>query len=292
MKLELTLCKEIIYRNFSMGSEDINLKLRIANNRLVVSDELINIWKEFFISKDAENIFENWFYGNAVLSQGYIKKVKLDETNKDEKTVIIETCLLSKDKIIVGDNNFIPINKRENIKFISNRNFNNEKNQRIKIEDISNVFNRRRIDNLFSIYETPIVIDVSMNSDSYILSKYLSLFYKDSSKVIIRDMYLDNEENLRNFKKYILPYIDKSKCEVVLQLYWGKNASRKKELELKFNNLEGYNIIIQGLRHKEFTHESFIESDKYKLNIGYRMKLFGDKDDGLTEQETVTITKK
>lgn len=292
MKLELTLCKEIIYRHFSIGSEDINLKLRIANNRLIVSDELINIWKEFFISKNAGNIFENWFYGNAVLSQGYIKKVELDETDKDEKTAIIETCLLSEDKIIVGDNNFIPVNKRENITFISNRNFNNDKNQRIKIEDISNVFNRRRMDNMFSIYETPVVIDVSMNSDSYILSQYLSLFYKDSSKVTIRDMYLDNEENLRNLKKYILPYIDKSKCEVVLQLYWGDNASRKKELEKIFNNLEGYNITIQGLRRKEFTHESFIESDKYKLNIGYRMKLFGDKDDGLTEQETVIITKK
>lgn len=292
MKLELTLCKEIIYKYFSIGSEDINLKLRIANNKLIVSDELINIWREFFISKNAENIFENWLYGNAVLSQGYIKKVALDETDKDEENVIIDTCLLSEDKIIVGENNFIPAQKRQNITFISNSNFNKNKNQRIKIEDISNVFNRRRMDNMFSIYETPVVIDVSMNSDSYILAQYLALFYKDSSKVTIRDMYLDNEDNLRNLKKYILPYIDKSKCQVVLQLYWGNNASRKKELEKIFNNLDGYNITIQGLRHKEFTHESFIESDKYKLNIGYRMKLFGDKDDGLTEQETVIITKK
>lgn len=123
------------------------------------------------------------------------------------------------------------------------------------------------------------------------MAEYLSLFYKDSKNITIKDVYLDNEENLRNFKNYILPFIDKEKCKITLLLYW-ENSTKKKELERKFKQIKGYNIEIKKLPNSSHLHDSFIEGDNYKINIGYRLKLFGDRDDGLTEEEVVNITRK
>lgn len=63
-------------------------------------------------------------------------------------------------------------------------------------------------------------------------------------------------------------------------------------MESIFNNMDGYNIKVINTANEKCMHESFIEADKCKFNIGYRMRLFGDKDDGLTEQDTITITTK
>ena len=85
--------------------------------------------------------------------------------------------------------------------------------------------------------------------------------------------------------------MDKQNCKIEIQLYWN-TSSEKKQMESIFNNMDGYNIKVINTVNEKCMHESFIESDKYKFNIGYRMRLFGDKDDGLTEQDTITITTK
>ena len=293
MRLELTLSKETVSNYFSVSITNKNTKIRISNNILVVSNELIDIWQNFLESRNLKDQFNQWFYMEAVLSTDYVTKVTLNTSgdNSTENNVIINTCELSRDKIIVGEStNIIPANKRGTIKFISNSDFNREKKQRIKILDIYNVYCKNRCSDIFSLYETPVVIDVNLNSDSNILAKYLSKFYENSPKLIIRDLYLANTENLRNFRKYILPYVDKHMCNITIQFHWD-TATQKRQLESIFNNLDGYTINIENVS-KECMHESFIESDKYKFNIGYRLKLFGVKDDGLTQQDTITITRK
>lgn len=290
MKLELTLSKETISNYFSVSRMMINAKSRISNNVLVVSSELINIWEKYLVSKNLEEQFNQWFYMEAVLSQDYVRKVKIGNSI-NEQDIMINTCELSNDKIIVADNNVIPGNKRNNLRVIFNRDFNNNKIQRIKVQDIEKVYCRNIYNDIFSLYETPVVIDVSLNSNSKILAEYLSKFYENTSKLIIRDLYLSNVDNLRNFKKYILPYLDKQNCKIEIQLYWN-TSSEKKQMESIFNNMDGYNIKVINTVNEKCMHESFIESDKYKFNIGYRMRLFGDKDDGLTEQDTITITTK
>ena len=290
MKLELTLSKETISNYFSVSRMMINAKSRISNNVLVVSSELINIWEKYLVSKNLEEQFNQWFYMEAVLSQDYVRKVKIGNSI-NEQDIMINTCELSNDKIIVADNNVIPGNKRNNLRVIFNRDFNNNKIQRIKVQDIEKVYCRNIYNDIFSLYETPVVIDVSLNSNSKILAEYLSKFYVNTSKLIIRDLYLSNVDNLRNFKKYILPYLDKQNCKIEIQLYWN-TSSEKKQMESIFNNMDEYNIKVINTVNEKCMHESFIESDKYKFNIGYRMRLFGDKDDGLTEQDTITITTK
>lgn len=211
MKLELTLSKETISNYFSVSRMMINAKSRISNNVLVVSSELINIWEKYLVSKNLEEQFNQWFYMEAVISQDYVRKVKIGNSinSINEQDIMINTCELSKDKIIVADNNIILGNKRKNLRVISNKDFNNNKIQRIKVQDIEKVYCRNICNDIFSLYETPVVIDVSLNSNSKILAEYLAKFYENTSKLIIRDLYLSNVENLRNFKKYILPYLDK-----------------------------------------------------------------------------------
>ncbi|MDU2444619.1 MAG: hypothetical protein E7D43_09370 [Clostridium perfringens] len=293
MRLELTLCNNTIKKYFTFSRENINLKSRIDNNILVVSEELIELWENSCDNELLKNQFKEWFYGNVVLTNGYIKKVKLQDLseNINEKDIIIETCDLSIDKILVAESNIIQGNKKTMIRYINNSIFNMDKKQRIKVQDINNIIYRRINNDFFSIYETPITIDVTANSDSKCLAEYLSLFYNDSKNITIKDVYLDNEENLRNFKKYVLPFIKKEDCKITLLLYW-KDGNRKNELERVFKGINGYNIEIKKLPSSTHLHDSFIEGDNYKINIGYRLKLFGDKDDGLTEQDIITITRK
>ena len=195
MKLELTLSKETISNYFSVSRMMINAKSRISNNVLVVSSELINIWEKYLVSKNLEEQFNQWFYMEAVLSQDYVRKVKIGNSI-NEQDIMINTCELSNDKIIVADNNVIPGNKRNNLRVIFNRDFNNNKIQRIKVQDIEKVYCRNIYNDIFSLYETPVVIDVSLNSNSKILAEYLSKFYENTSKLIIRDLYLSNVDNL------------------------------------------------------------------------------------------------
>ncbi|MDU4751734.1 MAG: hypothetical protein E6X86_12000 [Clostridium butyricum] len=290
MKLELTLSKEAISKYFSILMTDKNARLRICNNILVTSNELVENWSVFLEKINLKEQFEQWFYTEAISTEQYIKKVEIIEAT-DENDIIIKTCDSSRDKIIVADNNIIPANKRNSFKFVSNVDFNKDKCQRIKVQDIEKVYCRNICNDIFSLYEEPIVIDVSLNSNSKVLAEYLSKFYENTFQFIIRDMYLCNTENLRNFQKYILPYLDKQNCNIIIQLHWD-NSNDKNRMESIFNNMLGYNIKLINISNEKYMHESFIESDEYKFNIGYRMRLFGDIDDGLTEQDLITITKK
>ena len=205
MKLELTLSKEAISKYFSILMTDKNARLRICNNILVTSNELVENWSVFLEKINLKEQFEQWFYTEEISTEQYIKNVEIIEAT-DENDIIIKTCDSSRDKIIVADNNIIPANKRNSFKFVSNVDFNKDKCQRIKVQDIEKVYCRNICNDIFSLYEEPIVIDVSLNSNSKVLAEYLSKFYENTFQFIIRDMYLCNTENLRNFQKYILPY--------------------------------------------------------------------------------------
>lgn len=292
MRLQLTLSKENIYKQFTIGADDLNAKIRIKNNILVVSKELVAEWKKYIDSKGCIKYFDDWFYGVAI-PQGIVKKVKIveDAELQTENEILIKTCELSEDKILVAESNIVPNDKKDIIKFISSKIFNNEKLQQIEIKDIEDVELRKVYTNIFSIYETPIVLKVSKNLDSSILAEYLSNFYKGTSKLIISDNFLDNEENLRNFRTYILPYINKENCEIITKFFWD-NGERKKELERKFNNIDGYKCSVKKLPDKSQAHKFYIESDKYTLYWGYRLKIFGGRDNGCTEEDNVTIIRK
>ena len=85
------------------------------------------------------------------------------------------------------------------------------------------------------------------------MAEYLSKFYENTFQFIIRDMYLCNTENLRNFQKYILPYLDKQNCNIIIQLHWD-NSNDKNRMESIFNNMLGYNIKLINISNEKYMH--------------------------------------
>lgn len=289
MRLELTVCKEGIDKVFSISPNDVNAKVRVKNNILAVSEELQKNWEEYFESKNMQYNYQQWF-ATMVLFEDRIKKIKDIGATSDENDILLATSNLSKDKLLVAKSNIIPSDKRAIVKYVSIDTFNSEKKHRVEVEDIRKLKMSNRTTDIFNLYETPITVDVKKNSNSKILAEYLSEFYSDSNKLVIQDMYLDNPVNTQNLREYILPYIDKEKCEITLNLFWGTDSNKKRDLERKFKDFDGYKVNIIGISQKDEAHSSFIESDKYKINLGYRLRIFGENNK--TECEIINITQK
>ncbi len=180
------------------------------------------------------------------------------------------------------------------MKFITNRNFSNEKNQTVTISDIQNVLKLNRLEKLFDIYETPIRIEVAQNSPSQLLSEYLSIFYRDACFIEIQDAcfieiqdaYLSERENENNLNQFILKYVNKARCEILFVLNW--TATTKTNLELKFTNYNGYNTKVKSLKARQ-AHPSHIRTEDYRIDLGYRLKIFGKNNK--TENEIIKISK-
>ncbi|KNF07087.1 hypothetical protein CLPU_26c00120 [Gottschalkia purinilytica] len=293
MKLEVTVCKDIIRKKFDIDDKYNNCRERINKNTLIVSNELLNLWEEDARKNNYEAQFRNWYF-SIITSGRKVKKVNIDNVKRtkgaksEEEKIVIKTAMSSKDKIVVGNVNSELEKRNKKIYFISENIFLKDKKQTINMEDIKNVFRNGRYDSLFDIYETPVRLEVAIDSDSELLGMYLSNFFKNSKNLIINDRYIANKENESNVNKYVLRYVNKDECKITFILPKDK---RHKEIENKFMNYNGYksDVIFQD---RKLTHHSSIESDNYIIDLGYRLRVFGDNDDGKTEQEVINITKK
>lgn len=294
MRLEITLSKEIIRSKFDLDTKYDELRNRINRHILVISDELKSIW-----DRDAEENNYKEEYDEWILSISRdidkIKKVNIEDFKKDlpenlsKEDIAITTALASKDKILIGDYSNNLKNKYSKIKFVTYEAFLRENKQTVKLNDIEEVLVKNKCYELFDIYETPVRIEVTYgNAD--ILAKYLAKFYEGSKNIIIKDKYLNNAENERNLKQYILKYINRDECRIKFILYWDKKD--KENLESRFRNYNGYKSDVV-LAKKDMAHSSYIETDKYMIDLGYRLKVFGGlENDGETEYEIINITKK
>jgi hypothetical protein len=294
MRLDITLDKNTIKNKFNIDAKYDILRNRINRHILVVSNELKAIWDEDAEKNNYKQAYDEWFL-SILREKTKVKKVNIGDLKKnndgilDEREVLIKTALLSEDKILIGDYNSNIKGRYNQIKFISEEIFIREDKQTVKLSDIEDVIVRNKYDTLFDIYETPVRIEVTYgNAD--ILAKYLSKFYKNTKSITIKDRYLNNPENERNLNNYILKYINKKDCKIKFITYWDKKT--KDNLKEKFTNYEGYNSEAI-LSKKEMAHSSYIETDEYIIDLGYRLKVFGgSENDGETEYEIINITRK
>ncbi|KYH28431.1 MULTISPECIES: hypothetical protein [Clostridium] len=295
MRLDIILDKNIIKNKFNIDTKYDILRNRINRHRLVVSNELKAIWDEDAEKNNYKKAYDEWFL-SILREKTKVKKVNIEDLKKgddgtlDEGEILIKTALLSEDKILIGNYYNSNIKGRySQIKFISEEIFMKEDKQTVKLSNIEDVLVRNKYDILFDIYETPVRIEVTYgNAD--ILAKYLSKFYKNTKSITIKDKYLNNTENERNLNKYILKYINKKDCKIKFITYWDKKT--KDNLKEKFTNYEGYNSEVI-LSKKEMAHSSYIETDEYIIDLGYRLKVFGgSENDGETEYEIINITRK
>ena len=125
-----------------------------------------------------------------------------------------------------------------------------------------------------------------MGDDARLLADYLSQFYRDSKHITIKDTYLHkNEYNLRH---YVMEYIPKT-TEITFRVFW--NQRIKDQLTQHFTNYMGYPTLVV-IENKKLSHHSYIESDHYIIDLGYRLRVFGDKMDGRAEEEVIVVSRK
>lgn len=293
MKLELTVSKDIIRKKFDIDDKYNVCRERLSKHKLVVSNELFKLWEQDAIENKYGTQFENWYF-SIISSNKKFKKVKMQDKHKvkkvktHEEEIMIGTALSTEDKFLVSDINIEARRKNKEVSFVSEGVFIKDKVQTVSMKDVRNVIVRKKNYSLFDIYETPTRLEVALDSDSEILSEYLSKFFKDTKKLFIKDRYITQEENERNLNKYILKHIDKKICNITFVM---PENRKKEDIIEKFTNYNGYNSDITFIDKKQ-THQSYIESDEFIIDLGYRLRVFGDVDDGKTEQEIITITKK
>ena len=163
-----------------------------------------------------------------------------------------------------------------------------EGSQTVTMKDVRRVMVAGNTHSIFDIYETPTRLEVELDSESEILGKYLAKFLRGSKYIKIKDRYITQPENERNLNDYILKYVRKENTKLIFVI--SENRS-KSELVERFKNYNGYKSQIEFVDDKQ-THHSSIETESYIIDLGYRLRVFGDIEDGKTEDEIINITRK
>ncbi len=293
MRLELTVSKDTIKRKFNISDKYNKVRDRLSNHTLVVSNELLKVWEQDAIDNKYQEQFQNWYF-SMINSKKKFKKVKSAKFKKikgarnDEERALISTAMASKDKILVANLDITTRRKNKLILYVSEGTFMREGSQTVNMKDVRKVMVAGKTHSIFDIFETPVRLEVELDSDSNLLGLYLSKFLKESKNIRILDRYILQPENERNLNEYILKYINKSTTSLTFVI--SENLS-KNDIVDKFTNYNGYKSKVEFVDNKQ-THHSLIEGDYYIIDLGYRLRVFGDVQDGKTEEEIINITRK
>ncbi len=293
MRLELAVSKDIIKRKFDIDDKYNKLRDRLSKHQIIISNELLKTWEQDAIDNKYYEQFQNWYF-SIINSQKKMKKVKTVRYNKvkevrdHEDRMLIATAMASKDKIVVGNLDIKAKRKNRNVLFVSEGTFMREVSQTVNMNDVRKVIIAGKTHSIFDIYETPTGLEVELDSESEVLGMYLSKFVETSKTIKIQDRYIIQPENERNLNEYILKYVDKNITRLTFVL---SENNKKEDIIERCTNYKGYKSNIEFIDKKE-THHSLIETDEYIIDLGYRLRVFGDLDDGKTEHEVINITKK
>lgn len=293
MRLELVVSKDIIKRKFNIDDKYNKLRDRLNKHTLVVSNELLKVWEQDSKDNKYEEQFQNWYF-SIINSKKKFKKVKTAKYNKVKNVrsyqdkALIATALSSKDKIAVGNMEIKIKRKNKSVLFVSEGTFMRVESQTVTMNDVRKVIVSGKTHSIFDIYETPVRLEIELDSDAHVLGVYLAKFLRNAKYIKIQDRYILQPENERNLNEYILKHLTKSKVRLIFVLSEGTN---NEDVIAKFTNYNGYRSNIEYVDKKQ-THHSLIETDEYIIDLGYRLRVFGDIDDGKTEEEIINITRK
>ena len=293
MRLEITVSKDIVKKKFDINDKYNKIRDRLNEHTLVVSNELLKVWEQDSKDNNYHEQFQNWYF-SIINSKKRFKKVKNVKHTKVkgaknfEEKALIATAMASHDKIVVGNVDIKTKKRNKLISFVSEGTFIREKVQTVTMKDLKKVIVEKKTHSLFDIYETPTRLEVDLDSDSHILSRYLTKYLRSSKNITIQDRYILQPENERNLNEYILRYVSKKDTKLIFVI--SENV-KNEEIIKKFNNYKGFKSSIEFV-DKKYTHHSLLETDEYIIDLGYRLRVFGDVDDGKTEQEIINITRK
>ncbi|WP_144502535.1 hypothetical protein [Bacillus thuringiensis] len=296
MKLQIVVDADIIKDLFGpvfSDTEKINRINKLTYHTLVGSNELINQWREALANNQLEEYFDSWLFSLLSSSNGEFIKVKLPQSSlvkgdcTEEQKVLLETAYQSDSKLIIGDYLHQLMNQNKELSFVSKKAFSQSKKKLVKMKEIMDVLDDKKPlkNDLFNVYESPLKIEIGTD-DAQILAKYLSTFY--SEKITIQDMYFTkNKDNERNFDQYILPYLNKGEVELNFVIPTEDGAKYKPYILKKYKD---YNPTVKCIAaNNKILHKGIIRSTDFEIQIGYRLKIFGEN--GKTYPETIHITK-
>ncbi|HDR7517150.1 hypothetical protein [Bacillus mobilis] len=281
MKLQLAVSSEIfmdIFLDDALDPERRERKRRIHYHKLLMNKQLEEKLEVKAKELGVGELFQNWFVQVSYTAENIQFEEESEET--EELAVLIDLANSSDHKIVVCDVERSSIFQNKIIRFCTAETFGKSNDDFIKMDHLIELEREGSVvKNLFSLFETPIELDVSQNKPSLSLAKYLSSFY-DEEEIVIQDLYFVSNEN--NFKDYILPYIPEG-CKRTIIIPKSAGATHKKRIEQKYKaTVKCYDDINM--------HESYILTKNYKIKLGYRLDLFGSN--GKTKKETVHIRKR
>lgn len=293
MKLEITLSKNILRKKFDQKDKYNKVRERIDRHKLALSNELFEIWEKDAKENGYEKYFMDWYF-SIIGTEKKLRKFNIEKIRKTrgarskEDEVLLKTAIASNDKIIVGNVNQDMIKRNKRVSFINEEVFSRENMQTVTTDDVENVLMHRDNTAIFDIYETPTRLMVNLDSDAEILGRYLSKFIVGTKKLIIKDKYITQSENERNINEYVLKYLNKKETKLIFVFPEERKDSKG---IARFQNYEGFKTSFRFIDSK-LMHHSSLETDRYIIDLGYRLRLFGGDDSGKTEQEIINITKK
>ena len=248
MRLEITIDDTVLKDLFlPIGNDKVRMNRVVRINRytLVVSEELLAEWEKGMKQYKLIELYNDWLV-NAISSRENFRKVKLSDHTKVEGSswlkdqAVLSTSYESASKIVVGDYSFDLRRSNRQLRFVDIKSFSSDKRDTITMQMIEQTLSDTDTIKkyLFDIYETPVILAINNHSSARLLAIYLSQFYDD--KIVIQDLYFIQNEH--NFKSYILPYINRDRCNITVIISTSDGAQHKKRIQREYKD---YRITVK-----------------------------------------------
>lgn len=280
--LEITVCMTILKKmqNISLmaNEEENELALKIKQHKIILSSELFENYKKYCKENNVSEIILQFLTANIdkthcrMLKGDEVKDKFLTEPNPYIKA-LKNVCISSEDKILLSDNS-----KLDKIKL---------KAEGIELIRREEMFIEREL-NLFTKYTFPIIsYPIKRGEESKELGKWLGRILKMEKSFVIYDNYFGDENNIKNFQKYVLKYIPE-KSEISIVTTETENIKREKIIkELGQELYRKWNIEVYLAQSKKDNHPRVISMKQYNIYMDMGMTTFGKS--GKTYSSTITI---
>lgn len=283
--LEITVCmtvlKDLIGKELLLASTDEQEYVqKIFQHRIVLSQELnegyIKYCQENHINVDKMQQFLASIIGNQeqcrILTVEELSNKFVNETNSYLRA-LKNVCISSKDKVLISGHS--KLKKEELMK--NGMCLINKKQMNIKAER-----------NIFTKYTFPIIAyGIEEGEKSRELASWLGRLLKQEKSFVIYDNYFRESDNIKNFKKYILKYIQKGADVMIVTL--AESESEKKQIVEELSKVEynNWKMELYLARNKKESHARVISTPNYSIYLDRGLSTFGRA--GKTFASLITI---
>lgn len=263
--LEHTIWEKYMEAQVFPNSEEKEFLRRIDQHTIIVSDVLLDLEEKKFAGQSGlEELFKTFIanFNQSEINAKFIDVVNASySTNKlDEyQNYIVNLCLASDDKILLTNSRKILSMKSSPVNSIS-----------------YDMVMGNKVDNIFSKYTLPIHTNINKGEESKKHAEWLGRFFKGEKYIEIHDNYICSLDNIKNFKKYILKYIEEN-ADVDIYTIVTDNISRE-DIKREFEKEEyhKWNLSVFLAPSKKEHHARDIVTNKYVIRMDRGISAFGN----------------